>query len=207
MRIVRDHISGWDALAMEVMMRALVVLFVVLFVCSNAYATGPSFGVGPRLGYYENSDSDEEGSYFGGAQVRLKGTPFFGVELAAEYHSDEFYNGEVEIISWPVQASALFYVFPAVYGLVGAGWYNTTIKIKNDDRPDESNSDFGWHLGGGVEIPVSDSMSISGDIRYVFMDYEGHENQLVEAAGGDREIHDIDADFWEASFGINFFLW
>jgi opacity protein-like surface antigen len=161
--------------------------------------------VGPRLGYYENSDSDEEGNYFGGAQVRLKGTPFFAAEVAIEYHSDEYLNGNVEIISWPVQASALFYVFPAVYGLAGAGWHNTTIKVEGE--PDESNADFGWHLGGGVEIPVSESMSISGDIRYVFLDYDGHENQLVEVGESEREIEDLEADFWEASFGINFSIW
>jgi hypothetical protein len=74
----------------------------------------------------------------------------------------------------------LIYPLPIVYGAIGAGWYNTSISY---DIPagalggpmalaSETKQGFGWHFGGGVELPVGEVAKLVGDIRYVFLDYD-----------------------------------
>ncbi len=36
----------------------------------------------------------------------------------------------------------------------------------------ETKQEFGWHFGGGIEVPVGTMAKLVGDIRYVFLNYD-----------------------------------
>lgn len=132
-------------------------------------------GFGPQVGYYKSQDADEGEFLYGGA-LRLKPAPFFGIEGSVNYRQESYHDDAVKVKSWPVMATALLYPVPFVYGLGGAGWYNTTIEydgsIFGGSDKEETTNEFGWHFGGGVELPLGETARIAGDVRYVFIDYE-----------------------------------
>ena len=73
----------------------------------------------------------------------------------------------------------------------------TTLDIVGLDLGDDTNSEFGWHFGGGVELPLGSSAHLVGDLRYVFLDYS------FDAVPGGGEIDD---DFYMATAGLLFNL-
>ncbi len=136
---------------------------------------GDFFGLGPRAGYYKAQDA-EEGQWFGGAGLRLK-MGSIGFEGSIDYRAEKYVNGNLTIRSWPVMASVLLYPLPILYGVVGAGWYNTTFDYNQDKLifkfvEDKTDQEVGWHFGGGVELPLGIKSKLAVDIRYVFLDYD-----------------------------------
>jgi opacity protein-like surface antigen len=61
----------------------------------------------------------------------------------------------------------------------------------------DTESDFGWHFGGGLEIPLGDAAKLVGDLRYVYLNYS-----FGEVPGSDE----IDSDFYMATGGLLFNL-
>lgn len=59
----------------------------------------------------------------------------------------------------------------------------------------ETKSDFGWHFGSGLEIPLGGA-TLVGDLRYVFLNYG------FDAAPGSE----VDSDFYMATGGLFFNL-
>jgi len=105
--------------------------------------------------------------------------------------------------SWPVQVSALLYPVPIVYGLAGAGWYHTTLDYDQTKMEelggtaipeDETTSTLGYHLGAGLEIPLS-NMKLTADVRYVFLNYDLDEIE---------NLPETDHDFLAVTLGL---LW
>jgi opacity protein-like surface antigen len=96
--------------------------------------------------------------------------------------------------------TGLIYPFPAVYGAVGAGWYNTTFNYNHGTIggvTDETLQKFGWHFGGGVELPPESNVRLLADIRYVFLNYDFQKLPGTEG---------MNADFWQATVGLLFSL-
>ena len=60
-------------------MKKLILLFIVIGFTQTIHAQGVA--IGPVLGYHKAADA-EEGSFLGGAAVRLKLSKTFGVEGA-----------------------------------------------------------------------------------------------------------------------------
>ncbi|MFH1279753.1 MAG: outer membrane beta-barrel protein [Candidatus Eisenbacteria bacterium] len=168
---------------------ALLPLLTLLLVPQASEATG----VGPQVGYYKATDADEGEFMFGGA-LRIHLSKFFGVEGSINYRQEKYADDQVTVKSWPVMATALVYPLPVVYGLAGGGWYNVTIDY-DEDLVLESQTDnqFGYHFGGGVELPLGQSALIVADIRYVFLDYEFEE---FPGSG------DTDANFYVITIGL-----
>jgi outer membrane protein W len=111
---------------------------------------------------------------FGGA-VRVKLIPLLGVEGAIGYRQEEFANETLTIRTWPVMVTGLIYPLPVVYGLIGAGWYNTKFDYDQSSFPslaDETKQEFGWHFGAGAELPVGSNSKLTADLRYVFLNYD-----------------------------------
>ena len=157
--------------------RALLISALVILAAISAIAQG-SIGFGPQLGIYKSPDADGV-NLMGGAALRLKFSPALGVEASINYRQAKYGNGAVDVKSWPVMVTGLFYPFPVLYGAVGAGWYNTTIDYSipsglpggSTVLSSESKQQFGWHFGGGLEIPLGPVGKLVGDIRYVFLNY------------------------------------
>lgn len=129
--------------------------------------------LGPQAGYYKIKDADQA-ALLGGAALRLKLGPL-GVEGSINYRQEKYADGLVTVRTWPIMATGLFYPLPIVYGLAGFGWYKITMDFDQDKIPgikDETIQEVGWHFGGGVELPLGSNIKLTGDVRYVFLDYD-----------------------------------
>ncbi len=152
-------------------------LFMAIALVALAFTSvsAQSSGIGPQMGYFKTSDADQ-GNFTGGAVIRMPLSPALSLEGSINYRQEEFLDEQVTVKNWPLMVTGLFYPLPIVYGAAGAGWYNTTIDYDQDllgiNAPeDETKQKFGWHFGGGVELPFGTGSTLFGDIRYVFIDY------------------------------------
>lgn len=133
-----------------------------------------SVSLGPQVGYYKAQDADE-GSCMGGIVGRFKFIPMLGLEVSINYRQEKYVDNLLTVRSYPVMVTGLIYPLPIIYGAMGIGWYNTTFDYDQDRLPllkDDTAQKVGWHFGGGVELPVGSNFNLTGDIRYVFLDYD-----------------------------------
>ncbi len=148
--------------------------------------------IGPRIGYYEFNDA-EEGAFFVGLQLRGHLNDYFGLELAATYRTTSEFRVETtagearEVQSGliPITLSGLVYIpisehfMP--YGVAGVGGYyqytdvDPAVDLRNDFQDEFI---FGYHLGFGLEIPLSEEIVINADYRYTFLNPEENEADL-----------------------------
>lgn len=162
--------------------RSILTLILIIFAVVTVAAQG-SVGFGPQVGIYKAQDADGV-RVMGGAALRIKFSEALGVEGSINYRQEEYGNGSVSVKSWPVMVTGLLYPIPIVYGAIGAGWYNTSIDynfssgflggpvIQASEITHETKQEFGWHFGGGVELPLGSVAKLVGDIRYVFLNYD-----------------------------------
>ena len=147
-------------------------------------------GIGPKVGYYKAPDSDD-GTMFIGLQSRSRGE-IFGFELAAEYRGEQSYSttgGELTVRQIPVTASLMAFV-PVVpnfqpYGLAGLGAYYTIYDYEGGfvNPGDETNINFGYHLGFGLDAPLNESVGLNVDYRYLFLDGDNDNLEDKEFSG------------------------
>jgi len=148
----------------------IIGLITLMISCINAQ----SINFGPQLGYYKAQDADN-GSYMGGAALRLKLTPLLGVEAAINFRQEKYLNGALTVNSWPLMVTGLIYPLPILYGAMGFGWYSVTFHYDKNRLPllvDETIQKVGWHFGGGLELPITSDILLTGDFRYVFLNYD-----------------------------------
>jgi opacity protein-like surface antigen len=175
------------------------MLIIGLTVLMVGLVKAQNISIGPQVGYYRAQDADE-GNFMGGAAWRFKVTKIFGVEASINYRQERYANDALTVRSWPVMVTGLIYPIPVVYGAIGAGWYNTTYDYNQNKFPifkDETTQEFGWHFGGGVEIPIRERFKLIGDIRYVFLNYDFEE---IPGTG------DLDSNFYVITAGFLFVL-
>ena len=147
--------------------KATALILVLLFSSSVL-----ALGLGPQVGFYKSKDADESSTMFGLA-LRTKLIPTIGIEASINYRQEKYADGYVTVKSWPIQVTGLIYPLPILYGAAGMGWYNVTIDYKESlGMEDETARRIGWHFGGGLELPLGPSMTLAGDVRYVFLDYK-----------------------------------
>lgn len=183
-------------------MRATAGMFLLscLLVCGMAYSQGVHFG--PQLGIYNATDGDGS-RVMGGLALRVRLSRALGIEGSVNYRREEYENGDVTVRSWPVMVTALIYPVPVLYGAIGAGWYNSSIDYNSrylgvfPYTATESKQEFGWHFGGGVDLPVGGRTRLVGDIRYVFLDYGFRQ---FPGSGG------TNSDFYVITVGLLFGL-
>lgn len=175
---------------------SIIAVVVLLFAVPQLSAqTTPSIGfhLGPQLGYQKSADADN-GNLMFGAALRMKLTPALGVEGSINYRQEDF--GTTTVRSWPIMVTGMLYPLPFAYGALGAGWYNTTLDFDNDLIENETNQEFGWHFGAGVELPVGTNTKLTGDVRYVFLDYKFDE----------IPFENVDSNFYVITAGFLFGL-
>lgn len=129
---------------------------------------------GLRAGYIKPRDADD-GTWFGGVQVRVPLTSVLAVEGSIEFHSSEFADGDIEVVQWPVQATLLVFLMPEAqvcpYLLGGLGWYYTTTDFSGSlsGVDSETESMVGAHLGFGARMALGGA-TLSADLRYIFLE-------------------------------------
>lgn len=134
--------------------------------------------IGPRVGYVKAQDADD-GTWLIGAQVRWHILNILAVEASIDFHKEEYNDGDVDVLTIPIQFSAIVYL-PVdwkirPYAVGGIGWYVTSTDFSGgSSSSDDTTSEFGVHLGVGVEWELSPTMSIDADFRYLFVDEPPH---------------------------------
>ena len=158
-------------------------------VAQQAITEGRS-GIGPRIGYYKAPDADE-GTMFLGIQARGRGA-IFGGEFALEYRGEQAYSvtgGELTVRQVPITGSVLVFVPLAPnfqpYGVAGLGAYYTISDYEGDfvSTDTETNVNVGYHLGFGLDLPLSKNAAINADYRYLFLDGENDNMEDKEHSG------------------------
>jgi opacity protein-like surface antigen len=159
----------------------------------TAYSSG--LGIGGHYSRVTNMDTDNGSDMFGG-MVRLRGG-VLGVEGAIDYRKDDLGAG-VDLKTWPVTASLMIYPVPVVYGLAGLGWYNSTLDFPPSfGIEDETDTQLGYHVGAGLELPMAPAFALTGDVRWQFVDYDFED--IPGSIGND-------ADSWSWNAGFLFYL-
>jgi len=158
----------------RLLIAALFASIAAMSTADRAVAAG--ICLGPQVGYYKAKGADD-GELMYGAAFRMKLTPVIGVEASINYREEKYADDIVTVRSWPVMATGMIFPIPQVYGAMGIGWYNTTIDYDETVLPlleEDTVQEIGWHFGGGVELPAG-PVILTGDIRYVFIDYDFEE--------------------------------
>jgi opacity protein-like surface antigen len=144
-----------------------------------------------------HNQSTDDNTNMVGAQLRLRGT-VLGVEGAVDYRNDDL-GGDIELKSWPISASLLVYPIPPVYALAGLGWYNSTLDFPDGSVfEDDTQTELGYHLGAGVELPLAPTLKLLGDVRWQFIDYEFDDIP--------SSIGNVDADSYSLNAGFLLYL-
>jgi opacity protein-like surface antigen len=174
------------------------LLLVLLVSATYAQEMKDPFSIGPHLGYYKASDADK-GSVMSGATLRLWLANEVCLEASINYRREYYNNEAITLKSWPLLITGLFYPVKYVYGMVGMGWYNTRIAYSKELSlfGDKSLQKFGWHLGAGVETPLSRKIKVATDFRYTFLNYD---------FGAVPGTSNISSDYFIISAGIFFSL-
>jgi opacity protein-like surface antigen len=152
---------------------ALLIMGLITLIVAPVHAQ--NIKIGPQIGLQKATDADEVFMFGGAVRVRL--LPFVGGEGSIGYRQERFANQALKVRSWPVMVTGLIYPLPIVYGAMGAGWHNTTFdydqsQFPSQDLADETKQEFGWHFGGGLELPVGQRFKFTADFRYIFLNYD-----------------------------------
>lgn len=173
-----------------------------------------TFGIGPRAGYYKSRDADN-GAWYGGVQARLRLGSIFGIEAAADYRSKETFKvsepgleGNIRQHSYPLTASALIFlpILPhfSPYLVGGGGWYFTKIdyspSLESLGFRDKTTHIFGWHVGGGLELPITANVALNADIRYIFLDNKFGETGSTSLSRNSKD------DGWVGTGAVMFYF-
>jgi hypothetical protein len=147
----------------------------------------------PSVGLTRSVDSDDTESLLG---LALRGSLIPGVvktEIGAQYRSESLYGGDLKLRQWPITASLWLSPIPSLYAGAGVGWYHTTYEYDDAlDLDDNTEQDFGVHVGGGLRVPLIPQAALDLQGRYVFL--QDQESQLVPES--------FDPDFWSLSLGL-----
>lgn len=174
-------------------------------------ARGGSVGV--HLGY-SKAKGTESGNALVGGHVEFGLLPILAVHGSLDYRlveTREIAAGgrqyALDIRSIPLTVSARLYAPLRVRPFVeaGAGWYvilyDYAAELQALGFANETESTFGWHVGAGVDVPVSATVSVFGEGRAVFVD----PNKTLDRPTLDRiEKLNYDSTYFAAGLSLHF---
>lgn len=192
------------------MLKIPVMIIIILFTAAGFMSaqeeneikkTSMGISFGPQLGWQKSSSADN-GSLMFGAALRLRVSESLGLEGSINYRSEDYADGGLTVRTWPIMITGLVYPLQYFYGAIGIGWYNTSFDYENQSLAQtfENNTqqNFGWHLGAGLEVPATSTIKVTGDIRYVFLNYDfGDLEQAINSG-------DLISNFFVISLGVQF---
>jgi opacity protein-like surface antigen len=148
----------------------------------------------PSVGFSRAVDSDnDQVDISGGLAFRAPFASIFKTEIGVQYRAESHFDDQLKVRQWPITASLWFAPVPALYAGGGVGWYHTTLDYENDTLfEDETTSQFGVHLGGGLRVPLVPTVALDLNGRYVFLD------DVQQKISTEK----LDPDFWSASLGL-----
>ena len=146
---------------------SVMLAFLMIFAAERALAG--NIGIGARYALVHMQQADDN-TGMAGAFVRL-GHGLLGLEGTIDYRSKDVGSGTT-VKTWPVTASLLVRPLPIVFAGAGVGWYNTTVDFADDVLGNQTESTLGYQFGAGVQLPITPMVSLVGDARYHFVDYD-----------------------------------
>jgi len=168
------------------------IVAVSVSVLANA-ATAPATEIIPSVGLTRSTDSDKVKSLLG---LGVRGFVIPGVlqaELGAQYRTETLYDGDLKLRQWPITASLWLSPVYTLYAGGGVGWYHTSFDYRDElGLENETEQDFGVHVGGGVRVPVVPGAALDLNGRYVFL--QDQESKLIPDA--------FDPTFWSMTLGL-----
>ncbi len=164
----------------------VMMIFVGLALPCIASADELQFGLGITTSVLSyNEDEIDESRMFWGGQARLRVMKYMMAEVSLQKREDNFNvrGGSIELDTVPLQFSGIVYPLAMLpvspYVVAGTGWYFLTATVTGDiDLPYVTGSgtikhtEQAFHIGVGVEAFIGNHVSIGGDIRKVFLDFE-----------------------------------
>ena len=184
--------------------RKTLLAFAAALVLFAARPARAQFSLGGHASYSKAGGAD--GTWSGGAQLRLRFPGPLGVEGLIDYRRTTYSAGGEDLLrieQYPVQASLMLFILPGQvqpYVLGGGGWYYTksTFLGAQSALGSDTQHTFGGHVGGGLELGAKAKVSLHVDVRYVFLGVNS-----IDAIR-DRYNNNPKADFWHGTAGINF---
>lgn len=152
------------------------------------------FSIGGRATYVDPKDGDA--NWFGGGQLRIHPFHFLAIEGSVDYRKTDINSTNVR--TFPVQGSVLLYPFgtkrlsPFILG--GAGWYFTHVEGPGDF--DKTQHRFGAHAGGGLQLFLTDYLSLDGTYRHIWLE----KIESKDASLRDKQFRD---NGHMVTFGLN----
>ena len=133
-----------------------------------------SVGIGARMAWVNpDTEVDVDSVHFYGGQIRLLAQRY-GLEVAVDHRSEELELLNQRVTETPIQVSGLLrmgsgHFVPFLLG--GPGWYRRSVEEIEGSDVSVSDTEFGWHAGGGLEILFGRHLGVHGDYRYTFLDF------------------------------------
>ena len=170
---------------------ALVVVLATGVGVARAAELIPSIGVGKAL---NETDATRP---FVGVALRTGLVPFVKTELGVAYRSESRFDDQLTIRMFPVTGSLWFSPLPTMYAGGGVGWYPETYSYDQAKitvpAVNETKQAFGFHVGGGMRMPIPPVAAIDLNARYVMM--RPQDTPIVPEK--------FSPDFWTASIGFS----
>ena len=166
-------------------------LLSIIFLATSAGASR-AMQIIPSLGFTKPTDATAgNGQLSGGLALRQSLLPILSAEGGIAYRQESYANGDVRM--WPVTASLWLTPMPVVYAGGGVGWYRTTYDYQpGTGIADVTTSRAGVHVGGGMAVPLSPSLGLDLNARYIFMQTD-NSVQLPSQ---------FNPDFWSTTVGL-----
>jgi opacity protein-like surface antigen len=181
-------------------MKRMVAVLAAVWLAAGITASAQMGDFGLRCGFQRLADSDSSGAFVGGGYFRWDWHRIVMLEAAVLYHVEEV-NATTDLELFPIQFSALIYPLRrdyqfSPYILGGVGLYIS--RQVPDVGETDSSTDFGWHLGLGVDCALNDRVFVEGDFRYIWLDTETENQTAADVLSN--------FDCWMATIGIGFRL-
>ncbi len=150
----------------------------------------------PSIGLTRAVNGGDKVQGYGGLALRTQLVPLVKSEIGVAYRSESRFDNSLTVKTWPVTASLWLQPVPALYAGGGVGWYQTTNHYDQSrfafPVQDDTHSDFGVHLGGGMRVPIAPAAALDLNGRYVMM--REQESPLIPQK--------FNPDFWTTSLGL-----
>ena len=150
----------------------------------------------PAVGLTRAVNGGDKVETYGSLGLRAGIMPMVKSEIGVAYRSESRFNEQLTVRTWPITASLWLQPIPALYAGGGVGWYQITNDYDQSKIAfpvqDNTHSEFGIHLGGGLRVPLAPAAAVDLNGRYVMM--REQESPLIPEK--------FNPDFWTTSLGL-----
>jgi Outer membrane protein beta-barrel domain len=156
-------------------------ILVPVFLSADQFQFG--LGIDTSLLSYNQNEIDGSRVFWGG-HARVRVMKYLAGEVTVQKRQDNFNirSGSIKLDTVPVQLSGIVYPLAMLpvspYFVAGTGWYYLTATITGDlDLPYVTgegtihHTENAFHIGVGVEAFIGNHVSVGGDIRKVFLEF------------------------------------